>query len=329
MTKREEMNKNYTVTRHFPTTTQFGAGQHRSRYAGNECLVFTQYAANKVRWFLHRAGGNEVGGLGLTDPNDPLKVIDFIVPKQETSAASVEFDAEGLADLFEDMADEGVQPAQFFRVWIHTHPGQHFNQPSMTDENTFRTVFGDHEYAIMFIADQGLHTFCRLRYNRKPACQAEIEVIIDNTEKCPADNPEEWEAEYTENVKENFKFSHFSHGFDYKTWGLPDQNKWDVDDQWQIRYEERHQTTTISDEAPQYLVPHKSLEQADKKKDEEEVEDEVEEVTDEFLALVTERATAEEVGIIINALKDIQEIKMQDEEYEEMRRQVTLYGEHQ
>ena len=76
-----------------------------------------------------------------------------------------------MAEFFDEQVDQGWQPAQFPRIWIHTHPGDSA-QPSPTDEETFARAFGQTDWAVMFILAQGGQTYCRLEYHRAPACRA-------------------------------------------------------------------------------------------------------------------------------------------------------------
>ena len=49
--------------------------------------------------------------------------------------ASVSFDDEAVADLFDTQVDAGRKPEQFARVWLHSHPGDS-PRPSNTDEES-------------------------------------------------------------------------------------------------------------------------------------------------------------------------------------------------
>jgi hypothetical protein len=98
-------------------------------------LRFSPTAWAKLLYFRDRSD-NEVGGFGITEPDDLLYVREFITVKQEVSIVSVEFDDEAVADFFDTQVDLGRQPEQFGRVWLHSHPGDS-PQPSDIDEETF------------------------------------------------------------------------------------------------------------------------------------------------------------------------------------------------
>src|SRR5262245_4512078 len=85
--------------------------------------------------FLRDAGDTEIGGFGITPPDDLLYVEDIRLVKQDCTWASAEFDDQSIADFFNDQVDEERQPEQFFRLFTHTHPGDS-PEPSMTDEKT-------------------------------------------------------------------------------------------------------------------------------------------------------------------------------------------------
>src|SRR2546423_9167050 len=82
--------------------------------------------------FLRDAGETEIGGFGIAPADDLLFVEDVQLVKQTCTWITAEFDDQSIADLFDDQVDEGRTPEQFFRLFIHTHPGDSA-QPSGTD----------------------------------------------------------------------------------------------------------------------------------------------------------------------------------------------------
>ena len=115
-------------------------------------LRFTPTAWSKLLFFRDR-GPTEIGGFAVTEPNDLLRVVDFVTVKQDVTVASVAFDDNAVADFFDAQVDAGRKPDQFARIWAHTHPGNS-PEPSHTDEETFHRVFGHCEWAVMFILAQ-------------------------------------------------------------------------------------------------------------------------------------------------------------------------------
>lgn len=166
----------------------------------NPTVRFTPYAYAKLR-FLRDLGPTEVGGFGVC-PNDPLLVEDFQTLAQECSSAFVAFDDTAVADYTEDMIDRGLRPDQFFRIWIHTHPGNSAS-PSGVDEETFSRVFGGADWAVMYILARGGESYARLRFNTTPGGQTNLSDAVDwCADKTPAFDHEAWEAEYVKNVFE-------------------------------------------------------------------------------------------------------------------------------
>ena len=118
-------------------------------------LRFAPLVWLKLRLFLH-AGETEVGFFGISDEKDLLYIDDLAVPRQITTAVSVDFDDASVADHFESCADRGIMPARCGRIWIHTHPGDS-PSPSRTDEETFARAFGSCDWAVMAIVARGSH----------------------------------------------------------------------------------------------------------------------------------------------------------------------------
>ena len=98
--------------------------------------------------FLRDYGDTEVGGFGIAASDDLLFVEDIQLVKQVCSWAHVAFDDESVADFFDRQVDAARRPEQFARIWVHTQPGD-CPRPSMTDEETFRRVFGRADWAVM------------------------------------------------------------------------------------------------------------------------------------------------------------------------------------
>jgi len=91
--------------------------------------------------FLRDYGPTEVGGFGIASGADLLRVTDLQLVTQVCSWAHVAFANEAVADYFEQQVDQGRQPAQFARIWVHTHPGN-CPLPSLTDEESAPDVSG-------------------------------------------------------------------------------------------------------------------------------------------------------------------------------------------
>ena len=162
-------------------------------------LRFTPTAWAKLL-FLRDFGETEVGGFGIAAADDLLLVEDVQLVQQDCSWAHVAFDDESVADFFDQQVDEGRQPEQFARIWVHTHPGE-CPEPSGTDEATFDRVFGRSDWAVMFILASDGSAYARLRFNIGPGAEFEISVNIDYTRPFEACDPDRWEQEYLANIE--------------------------------------------------------------------------------------------------------------------------------
>jgi len=162
-------------------------------------LRFSPTAWAKLLFFRDR-GETEISGFGITEPDDLLYVMDFVTIKQDATVASISLDDEAVADFFETQVDAGRKPEQFFRIWLHTHPGDSPN-PSGTDEETFQRVFGKCDWAVMFILAEDGKTYSRLRFGVGPGGEMQIPVYVDYNHPFGPSDKEEWEAEYKSNIK--------------------------------------------------------------------------------------------------------------------------------
>lgn len=140
-------------------------------------------------------GDSEIGGFGISDPNDLMLVRDLALVRQRCDWASVEFDDQAVGEYFDEQIDQGRRPAEFGRVWVHTHPGQS-PQPSMTDEETLERVFGRCDWAVMFILARGGQTYARLRFGVGPGGDVVIPVEVDFGARFTGSDPDLWRAEY-------------------------------------------------------------------------------------------------------------------------------------
>lgn len=168
-------------------------------------LRFSPTAWAKLLYFRDKSEC-EVGGFGITHPDDLLYVLDFITVKQKVTVVSVRFDDAAVADYFEDQVDLGRIPQQFARVWLHTHPGDS-PQPSMTDEETFQRVFGNCDFSIMCIIAQGNQSFARIRFNAGPGGQMTIPVQIDYSEPFEGSSHDQWDEEFEQHIEEEMFLS--------------------------------------------------------------------------------------------------------------------------
>ena len=161
-------------------------------------LKFSPTAWAKLLMFCH-AGDTEIGGFGIASADDPLRIEEFATVRQKVSAVTVSFDDDAVAEFFDAQVDAGRRPEQFGRIWCHTHPGSS-PMPSTTDEQTFARVFGQCNWAVMFILARGGATYARLRFNLPPAGQMRLPVEVQFATPFVASNHEAWMAEYEQNI---------------------------------------------------------------------------------------------------------------------------------
>lgn len=162
-------------------------------------LRFTPTAWAKLL-YLRDLGETEVGGFGVC-PNELLLVEDIRLVSQTCSYTTVSFADDAVANYFDEQVDQGLRPEQFARVWIHTHPGVS-SQPSQTDEETFARVFGQSDWAVMFILADGGETYTRLRFNHGPTAELLLSTEVDFTTPFNGSDIASWEQEYFDHVTE-------------------------------------------------------------------------------------------------------------------------------
>jgi proteasome lid subunit RPN8/RPN11 len=161
-------------------------------------LRFTPTAWAKLLFFCHY-GDTEIGGFGISDPDDLLCIRYFQTVHQVVSSVTVAFDDTAVADFYEEQVDLGRKPQQFSRLWLHTHPGQS-PMPSQTDEETYARAFGACDWAVMAILARGGKTYARLRFNTGPGASLIIPVQVDYMQEFAGSDWEAWEQEYLHHV---------------------------------------------------------------------------------------------------------------------------------
>ena len=164
------------------------------------CLRFSPTAWAKLL-YLRDFGRTEVGGFAIATSEDHLLVNDIQLVRQATTVVTVDFDDQAVAEFFDQQVDLGLKPAQFARIWVHTHPGRSA-QPSVTDEETFARAFGRTEWSVMFILAKGGQTYCQLQFNVGPGGAIELPVEVDYAQPFPGSDQAAWRAEYLANVEE-------------------------------------------------------------------------------------------------------------------------------
>lgn len=159
---------------------------------------------NPTAWakllYLRDLGPTEVGGFGASAGEDLLLVQDLVLVKQLCTEVTVAFDDKAVADFFDDQLDQGMRPEQFGRIWVHTHPGDSA-EPSSVDVETFARVFGNCDWAVMFIIARGGETFAELHWRHGGPARLRMNVEVDYSKAFAGTDQNAWQQEYEATVK--------------------------------------------------------------------------------------------------------------------------------
>ena len=161
-------------------------------------LVLSQKAHQKMT-YLRALAETEISGFGLAPSGDPLYVEDVFLVRQVCSSVTTDMDDDGVAMYYDRMVKRGLQPYQFGRIWIHTHPG-FSSSPSGTDEDTFERLFKGSSWGIMMIMGNDSYS-CRMSIQVGPCTYSvEIPVVIERT-LVDSQEAEDWKDELVQAVK--------------------------------------------------------------------------------------------------------------------------------
>lgn len=109
---------------------------------------------------------DEVTMFGLTYPQDPLHVYEFVLVKQKVNSVSSDCDENYMADFVASNVDKGIMPINCERVWCHTHPmtGANSANPSGKDMATWNDKDNAlKNFMIMMILSRSGEITCKLR----------------------------------------------------------------------------------------------------------------------------------------------------------------------
>jgi proteasome lid subunit RPN8/RPN11 len=199
MNHKKQKSTNARIQTNLKHKRQRSGWRAETGYEERVTLRFSPTAWAKLLYFRDRSD-NEVGGFGISDADDLLFVREFVTVKQEVTCVSVKFDDAAVADFFDAQVDLGRKPEQFARIWLHSHPGDS-PEPSVIDEETFQRVFGNCQWAVLFVVAQDNRTYAKLRFNVGPGGDILIPTTIDYSEDFGPSDHELWDTEYAANVK--------------------------------------------------------------------------------------------------------------------------------
>jgi len=161
-------------------------------------IIFDEKAFAKVLFFRDNCieknvqGGGEKSesflevslmGISKNSEDDIHRVVDVLCVPQECTGGNTEFLEKEYTDWREArMFDDKMDPITFSRIWIHTHPGESPN-PSNVDEDNFKKIKEDADFACMYIVAKKNKDYCRTMYDSRLGQKQTLEsakVIVGN-----------------------------------------------------------------------------------------------------------------------------------------------------
>lgn len=148
--------------------------------------------------------------MGISSPDDPLFITDFVFLPQECTSVNTDFDTDAQNEWVQDQMEAGLNPESFARVWAHTHPGQSAS-PSSTDWDTFEEAMGSMPWGIMLILGTSNEFVCVFRVQDQ---MMNLTVEIE-----PTSIPDEWTAELDNIKKKTYKTTGYTTTTKYGGYG--------------------------------------------------------------------------------------------------------------
>lgn len=179
-------------------------------------LVMTGFAFQKLRFYQSLAGSDEFSCFGVAlDKNMPLRITELYLPPQIVHPAQTDMKDEGVAEMFNVLKDSDLQPYQFARIWIHTHPMSVTSPtPSHLDYQTCKGVFGNCDWFVMLIRGK-TDWSCYLYVMGMIPVRIELKVEIDYAEPgLPKTIVKKWTDAFKANVEKEVKKRSITGGID-------------------------------------------------------------------------------------------------------------------
>lgn len=228
-------------------------------------LKLSPKAYHKLMW-LNQYTKDETSGLGITSIEDPLYVLDIIVPKQVVTSVTTEFDDEGLADIAAELCSKGYEMCQFMRIWVHTHPAG-VSSPSNVDEETFDRALGKADWAVMLILPKDGKFYCKLRM-KALGLKESVEVVIP-VEVDWLNAPKEWVEEFDLNVSgkvtipyQSFKTAWKGPAAKETDWDMLPEYEWQQKTETTEYYSDKELTEILKDMYKEGFLTHPELEES-------------------------------------------------------------------
>ncbi|MCK9497844.1 MAG: Mov34/MPN/PAD-1 family protein [Candidatus Colwellbacteria bacterium] len=182
-------------------------------------VLLNLYAHAKLM-YLARTVKREVAGLCFApDPARPFEFSDILIPKQTTTAASFDFDAEDLALLLADLKTK-YHPVQYSLAYIHTHPGDGVPSPSQRDINEFHDAYLHAPVGVMVIAGKDGHYIAKMRIESNGyAFLADLKARPSIALPFEASDFDGWQKEVDEKIKERIVKTYTCKATDYQYGG--------------------------------------------------------------------------------------------------------------
>jgi hypothetical protein len=171
-------------------------------------LVITAFAYQKLLYWEALSKKNEISCFGVAlNPNDLLRVTELYLPEQEVDSGSTDPTSDGLVQMYEDLEEHALEPVQFSRIWIHTHPGK--SAPSGVDYATCKEVFGGCNWFVMLVkGSDGFTCYLYIMGDMPVRLTLQVEVDYGNP-GLPSNIIKRWTDAFQANVSEKVP----------KTWG--------------------------------------------------------------------------------------------------------------
>lgn len=163
-------------------------------------LLFSEYAWHKLKYLYDKSVDKktEISFCGISTAEKPLYVKDVVMPKQKGHSTETEWDSEDISEFVNQMLDKGYKPEEFFRIWIHTHPGFSCN-PSGHDEKQIVELFGNVNFGVMAIMGKDHKMSAHLILNYK-SLRTITEIPVKYELPDYSEHHEKWDEEIEEAI---------------------------------------------------------------------------------------------------------------------------------